>query len=234
MQKSKNRNPSFSSAIKRAIDVVCAVAALASLAPVFLLIVVAIRLSSPGPVIYRGLRVGLNRRPFTILKFRTMVVDAERLGGSCTSADDQRITPIGRWLRKYKLDELPQLVNVLIGEMSLVGPRPEIPRYVAMFSEEEHQILTVRPGITDWATLWNSDEGERLAGRADPERVYIEEIRPEKIRLQLKYVRERNLAVDARIVVATCALVLSRCVGIETQRATRIHTGPYDRTNKDV
>jgi len=150
-----------------------------------------------------------------------MVANAELLGGSCTSADDLRTTPVGRWLRKYKLDELPQLVNVVIGDMSLVGPRPEVPRYVDMFNEEERQILSVRPGITDWATLWNSDEGTRLAGRADPERVYIEEIRPEKIRLQLKYVRERNLAVDLKIVVVTCALVLARCFGIGAQRAKK-------------
>jgi lipopolysaccharide/colanic/teichoic acid biosynthesis glycosyltransferase len=118
------------------------------------------------------------------------------------------VTGIGRFLRKYKLDELPQLINVLLGQMSLVGPRPEVPEYVALFTEEEKAILIVRPGITDWASIWNPDEGALLAGAADPERVYLEKIRPKKIRLQLKYVREHSLWVDLKILLLTLTTLL--------------------------
>jgi lipopolysaccharide/colanic/teichoic acid biosynthesis glycosyltransferase len=156
-----------------------------------------------GPIFYRGIRVGRNSRAFRIFKFRTMVVDAEKIGGASTSDDDPRITPIGSKLRKNKLDELPQLINVLKGEMSFVGPRPEVPHYVDMFSVEERTILTVRPGITDWASIWNADEGGVLAGSPDPEKRYMEKIRPEKIRLQLRYVKERSFWVDLRIIYRT-------------------------------
>jgi len=202
--------------VKRILDIALAAPSLVVLAPVLMFIAIAVRLSTRGPVLYRGVRVGLNGKLFRVLKFRTMVVNAESLGGSCTSDDDARVTPIGRWLRKYKLDELLQLVNVLRGEMSFVGPRPEVQQYVDMFTDEEKQILSVRPGITDWATLWDSDEGAMLAGSQDPERTYLEKIRPGKIRLQLKYVRERSLWVDAKIILVTCGLVLTRCLGDKT------------------
>jgi lipopolysaccharide/colanic/teichoic acid biosynthesis glycosyltransferase len=132
-----------------------------------------------------------------------MVVNAEKMGASSTSDDDSRITRPGRVLRKYKLDELPQLINVLIGDMSLVGPRPEVKKFTDMYTEEEKAILTVRPGITDWASIWNPDEGAILAGSTDPDRDYLEKIRPEKIRLQLKYVRERSLWIDLKIIFLT-------------------------------
>jgi lipopolysaccharide/colanic/teichoic acid biosynthesis glycosyltransferase len=151
-----------------------------------------------------------------------MVINAESLGGSCTSDDDPRITRVGHWMRKYKLDELPQLLNVLRGDMSFVGPRPEVRQYVDIFTAEEKQILSVRPGITDWATLWDSDEGAVLAGSPDPERIYLEKIRPQKIRLQLKYVRERNLWIDLKIILTTCRLVLTRCFGGRTWGDRRI------------
>lgn len=199
--------------VKRVLDTAFAAAGLVVLAPVFMFLAIAVRLSSAGPVFYRGIRVGMNGKLFRILKFRTMVINAESLGGSCTSDDDPRITRVGRWMRKYKLDELPQLLNVLIGDMSFVGPRPEVRQYVEMFTEEEKQILSVRPGVTDWATLWDSDEGAVLAGSSDPEWVYLEKIRPEKIRLQLKYVRERSFWIDAKIILTTCRLVLTRCLG---------------------
>jgi lipopolysaccharide/colanic/teichoic acid biosynthesis glycosyltransferase len=137
-----------------------------------------------------------------------MVVNADRIGGASTADDDTRITRIGRFLRKYKLDELPQLINVLLGQMSLVGPRPEVPEYVALFTEEEKAILSVRPGITDWASIWNHDEGALLAGAADPERAYLDKIRPEKIRLQLKYVREHSFWVDIGILFLTLSTLL--------------------------
>jgi lipopolysaccharide/colanic/teichoic acid biosynthesis glycosyltransferase len=208
--------------VKRVLDTAFAATGLVVLAPVFMFLAIAIRLSSPGPVFYRGIRVGLNGKLFRILKFRTMVINAESLGGSCTSDDDPRITRVGCWMRKYKLDELPQLLNVLIGDMSFVGPRPEVQQYVDMFTEEETQILSVRPGVTDWATLWDSDEGAVLAGSPDPERIYLQKIRPEKIRLQLKYVQERSLWIDVKIILMTCGLVLTRCLGGKTWGGSRI------------
>jgi len=139
-----------------------------------------------------------------------MVIDAEKLGASSTSDDDPRITRIGKFLRKYKLDELPQLINVLLGDMSLVGPRPEVRKFTDLYTEEEKAILTVRPGITDWASIWNPDEGAILAGSADPDQDYLEKIRPEKIRLQLKYVRERTFWTDIKIILLTLKTIIMK------------------------
>lgn len=197
--------------IKRVVDSVIGAFGFALLSPILVALAIAVRLTSPGPVLYRGVRVGLHGKLFRILKFRTMVDNAERLGGSCTANDDPRITSLGRWLRKYKLDELPQLINVLCGDMSFVGPRPEVPQYVDLYTTEEKLILSVRPGITDWATLWDSDEGALLAGSSDPERTYLEQIRPEKLRLQLQYVRTRSLWIDIKILFATVDLMFRRC-----------------------
>jgi lipopolysaccharide/colanic/teichoic acid biosynthesis glycosyltransferase len=168
-----------------------------------------IKFCSPGPVFYRGARVGLGGKLFAMLKFRTMVVNAEALGGSATAADDPRITTLGKFLRRYKLDELPQLLNVLFGDMSLVGPRPEVEKYVNLYSPGEKAILTVRPGITDWASIWNSNEAAVLEGSRDPEKAYEELIRPTKLTLQLLYVRNHSLFVDLKILVHT-ALKLFR------------------------
>lgn len=154
-------------------------------------------------------------------KFRTMVVNADKVGGSSTADDDPRITRAGRILRKLKLDELPQLINVVLGDMSLVGPRPEVQEYVDLFTKEEQEILVVRPGITDWATLWNADEGAVLAGQADPDQAYRELIRPTKIRLQLQYVREHSLLTDIRILMLTLLKILgSKQVPPEITRVT--------------
>jgi lipopolysaccharide/colanic/teichoic acid biosynthesis glycosyltransferase len=195
---------------KRTVDVLIASVALLALAPLLLLIAVAIKGQDGGSVFYRGTRVGRGARPFRIFKFRTMVVDAERRGGPSTADDDPRITRVGRWLRKYKLDELPQFLNVLTGDMSIVGPRPEVAQYVALLRDEERIVLSVRPGLTDWASLWNSDEGAILAGAADPERVYLERIRPEKVRLQMAYVKERSAYVDLVIMLRTLAIMVFR------------------------
>jgi lipopolysaccharide/colanic/teichoic acid biosynthesis glycosyltransferase len=196
--------------IKRLFDLACSAIGLVILSPILGLIAVWIKLEDDGPILYRGTRVGRFGHPFQMLKFRTMVVNAEQLGGPSTADHDPRITRCGRWLRKYKLDEFPQLINVLRGEMSIVGPRPEVPFYVNQFTDEEKVILSVRPGITDYATLWNSDEGVVLAGSADPERAYAEKIRPEKIRLQLVYVRNRSFMVDLGIIAQTMLTILTR------------------------
>jgi lipopolysaccharide/colanic/teichoic acid biosynthesis glycosyltransferase len=173
-------------------------------------VAVAIRHGSPGPVLYRGLRVGCNCKPFYVLKFRTMVIDADRIGGSCTADDDKRITPVGKLLRKTKLDELPQLINVLKGEMSLVGPRPETEEFTKLYDVRQQQILTLRPGITDFATIWDSDEGSKLAGHGDPEKAYLETILPTKLELQLKYLETRSFWLDVQLLLRTVVLVLKR------------------------
>src|SRR3990172_6154152 len=196
--------------MKRLFDIVCSVFGLISLGPVLLSIAAAIKLGSPGPVFYRGRRVGRFGKPFRIFKFRSMVVNAEKIGGSSTADDDPRITKIGKFIRKYKLDELPQLINVLKGEMSFVGPRHEVQHYVNMYTNEEKAILNVKPGITDWASMWNSDEGAILAGSTDAEKTYMEKIRPEKIRLQLKYVRKRSFFVDLKIIFQTLFKLVKR------------------------
>ncbi len=196
--------------IKRATDIIFSVIGLLVISPLFLAIALRIWLEDGRPIFYRGERVGRFGQRFKILKFRTMVPNAEKTGGPSTADDDPRITRCGRLLRKYKLDEFPQLINVLRGEMSVVGPRPEVPFYVNLFSDEEKAILSVRPGITDWASLWNSDEGAVLAGSADPEQAYMERIRPEKIRLQLAYVRNQSLLVDLGIIAQTVLAVLTK------------------------
>ncbi len=196
--------------IKRATDIIFSLIGLLAISPLFLAIALRIWLEDGRPIIYRGERVGRFGKRFRILKFRTMVPNAEKTGGPSTADDDPRITRCGRLLRKYKLDEFPQLINVLRGEMSVVGPRPEVPFYVSLFSDEEKSILSVRPGITDWASLWNSDEGAVLAGSADPEQAYMERIRPEKIRLQLAYVRNRSFLVDLGIIAQTVLTVLTK------------------------
>lgn len=196
--------------LKRVFDVVAASLGLLVLSPLLVGVAAAIAWDSSGPIFYRGVRVGLGGRPFRIFKFRTMVLDADKIGGPSTAGGDPRVTRIGAFLRAHKLDELPQLLNVLAGDMSVVGPRPEVQHYVDMYSEEERVILSVRPGITDFASLWNADEGAVLADAADPEQAYMERIRPEKIRLQLEYVRQHSLMTDLRIVLRTVAAVVFR------------------------
>lgn len=196
--------------LKRAFDFLSSLIGLVLLSPVLATIAILIKREDGGPVFYRGVRVGRFGKPFRIFKFRTMVVNAEKMGGPSTADDDPRITKMGKLIRKFKLDELPQLLNVLKGEMSIVGPRPEVQMYVDMFTEEEKAILSVRPGITDWASIWNPDEGAVLAGSPDPEKTYMEKIRPEKIRLQLKYVRERSFWVDLKIIFKTLETVVHR------------------------
>ena len=195
---------------KRLTDILASAIGLVLLAPLLALIALALKLSAPGPALYRGLRVGLRGRPFHILKFRTMVVNAEHLGGSATADDDPRLTRLGKLLRKYKLDELPQLWNVLKGDMSLVGPRPELERLVDSYSEDQKRVLDVRPGITDWASIWDIDEGATLLAQADAEAAYRAFILPVKIRLQLQYVDRRSWWEDMRILFYTMMRLFRR------------------------
>jgi lipopolysaccharide/colanic/teichoic acid biosynthesis glycosyltransferase len=194
--------------LKRAFDFVSSLLGLILISPVLLIIAILVKKEDGGPVFYRGARVGRSGKTFRIFKFRTMVVNAEKLGGPSTADDDPRITKVGGLIRKFKLDELPQLINVLKGEMSVVGPRPEVQMYVEMFTEEEKAIISVRPGITDWASIWNPDEGAILAGSPDPEKTYMEKIRPEKIRLQLKYVNEQSFWNDLKIISQTIIAII--------------------------
>ena len=199
--------------IKRLFDIAAATAGLASLSPVLLWSAWHIKSDDGGPVFYRGERVGLRGKPFRIFKFRTMVVDAEKLGASSTSDDDIRITRIGNFLRKYKLDELPQLINVLVGDMSLVGPRPQVKWAVDLYSEEEKVILNLRPGITDDASLLFSNEGEILKGSKNPDQEYLKKIHPIKTNLAMKYVQNHSLLVDIKIILKTIAMVAKRSGG---------------------
>jgi len=194
---------------KRLFDLLASLLALSVLAPLLLLIALAIRLDSPGPALFRQQRVGLHGRIFRIHKFRTMFVDAERSGPTLTPGGDPRITPVGAFLRRHKLDELPQLIDVVSGDMSIVGPRPEVPRYVALYPPDVRQIvLSVRPGITDAASVAYRDEGAALARAADVEQFYVDVILPQKLRLCVEYVRNRSLPGDLRIVARTLAALV--------------------------
>ncbi|HTK73952.1 MAG TPA: sugar transferase [Gemmataceae bacterium] len=188
---------------KRLFDILFSLAVLILLGPFLLAVAALIKIGSPGPAFYRGERVGLGGRRFRIYKFRSMVVDADKKGASSTAEDDPRVTKIGRFLRKYKLDELPQFINVLAGDMSVVGPRPQVAWAVDLYTPEERKLLDVRPGVTDYASIRFRNEGEILRGYPDPDKAYLELIAPEKTRLGLDYVRHHSLAVDLKIIAMT-------------------------------
>ena len=194
---------------KRLFDILAAGLGLLLLFPLLLVVALWIKWDSPGPVLFRQERVGRFGRPFFIHKFRSMRVDAPSQGPQITIGEDPRITRSGRFIRRSKIDELPQLWDVLRGQMSLVGPRPEVPRYVALYPAELRDIvLSVRPGITDPASLAFSDENERLAHAVDPERAYVDEILPEKLRLSAGYVRRASLLTDLKLIMGTLRSIL--------------------------
>lgn len=195
-------------ALKRLMDIAISGCALAVLWPVLLVIALMIRIDDPGPVFYRQVRVGKGGRTFRIYKFRTMVVDADKKGLAITVGRDNRITRMGAFLRKTKLDELAQLINVFVGEMSFVGPRPEVPKYVNMYTPYQRQVLLVRPGITDYASIAYRNENDMLAGSDDPEKMYIEKIMPDKIELNMKYLREISPIADIRLILSTIIAVI--------------------------
>ncbi len=188
--------------LKRVFDFTCALMGLLVLAPLFLFIAVLVKLDSRGPVFYRGVRIGLHGRAFRIFKFRTMRPDAELVGSTSTAHNDWRLTRVGRWLRPFKIDELPQLINVLTGEMSIVGPRPEVEEHTSAYTGEEKIILSVLPGITDYASIhfFNLDE---LIGPEDPGRVFVQKYRSEKTRLRVAYIRDRSFLNDLQIILMT-------------------------------
>ena len=193
--------------LKRLFDVAASAAGLLLLAPLLLAIAVWIRLDSPGPVFFRQERVGLRGQPFRIFKFRSM--RADNAGPQITVGADERITRSGRFIRAYKLDELPQLLNVLLGDMSIVGPRPEVPRYVALYpATVRDEVLSVRPGMTDWASVQYRSESALLAQSTDPERTYVETVLPAKLALCQQYVRERSLLLDLKIIAMTLGILL--------------------------
>jgi len=189
--------------MKRFFDFSVAAAGLVVLSPLMLLTAFLIKIDSPGRVFFKQERVGRSFRPFLIYKFRTMVQDAPQRGAAITTGGDPRITRVGRFLRMTKVDELPQLVNVLRGEMSLVGPRPEVPRYVEMFREDYLEILKLRPGITDLASLKYQNESDLLGQADNPENEYVRRILPDKIRLSKEYVERASFVFDIRLILKT-------------------------------
>lgn len=193
--------------LKRTFDILFAGALLLLLSPFLMVFFFAVALTSSGGAFFRQERVGRGGKLFRVLKFRTMRPGSEAQGQLTIGGRDPRITAVGYFLRKTKLDELPQLWNVLIGEMSVVGPRPEVPKYVALYSAEQREVLSVRPGITGLASIDYIDENEMLARAVDPERAYVEEVMPAKLALDLRYVRERDFLLDLRVIAATAGRV---------------------------
>lgn len=196
--------------LKRLFDLAFASVFLLLLLPLLLVLALLVAASSPGGPFFSQERVGRHGRVFRLLKFRSMRPQSEAQGQLTVGGRDPRITGVGYFLRKSKLDELPQLWNVLVGHMSMVGPRPEVPKYVALYSADQRAVLSVRPGITGLASINYIDENELLARSADPERTYIEEVMPAKLALDLRYVKERNFWMDLRIILATVAKIFGR------------------------
>ena len=184
-------------------DFILGLVGLVVLAPIFIMLAIWIKIDSKGPVFYKQVRVGQNGINFGLFKFRSMVVDADKKGLITVGGRDPRITRSGYFIRKYKLDELPQLINVLVGDMSLVGPRPEVRKYVNLYTDEQQKVLSVKPGITDYASIEYMDENEILGKSSDPEKTYIEDIMPEKIKYNMKYINNKNLFEYFKIIFLT-------------------------------
>lgn len=192
----------------RLLDIVLSLLGLLFLLPIFLILAVWIKFDSQGSIFFRQIRVGKDGRDFRIYKFRTMIVNAEKMGIITIGERDPRITNSGYFLRKYKLDELPQLINVLKGEMSFVGPRPEVRKYVEMYNQEQLKILTVKPGITDYASIEYINEDEILGKSSDPEKTYIEEIMPQKIKYNMKYINNKTVIEYFKIIFLTIIKII--------------------------
>lgn len=195
--------------MNRALDIFLSLVTFILLLPLFVLIGLIIIIDSSGGAFYKQSRVGKNNRDFYILKFRTMFQNSDQQGLITTGSSDKRVTKAGRFLRKYKLDEFPQLINILAGDMSIVGPRPEVRKYVNLYDQQQMKVLSVRPGLTDYASLVYYQEGELLASHSDPEKVYREEIMPAKLALNLKYIEEKSLWTDLIIIGKTIRRIFS-------------------------
>ena len=193
--------------LKRIFDIISSLFGLILLSPFIIIIAILIKLDSKGPIFFKQVRVTKNGREFKIFKYRTMKIGSDKYS-QITVGKDSRITKVGDFLRKYKLDEIPQLINVLLGDMSLVGPRPEVPKYVALYTEEQREILKVRAGITDYASIEFSNENDILANEVDPEKAYIEKIMPKKIELNKKYLSEISVITDVKIILLTIKKIL--------------------------
>ena len=189
--------------IKRLFDIGISLIALIMLLPLFILIAIAIKINSRGSAFYKQTRVGKDGNEFELFKFRTMYINSDRAGLLTIGSKDYRITSVGYWLRKYKLDELPQLLNVLKGDMSFVGPRPEVRKYVNLYTPAQLRVLSVKPGVTDWASIKYFDENDILAGSDDPEDMYINVIVPSKISKNLEYIDNQDLFMDLKIILST-------------------------------
>lgn len=196
--------------MKRCFDIFAALTASLILLPFSILIAVAITLESKGGFIYKQKRVGKDNADFNLLKFRTMRINSDKNGLLTVGDNDNRITKIGYFLRKYKLDELPQLLNILVGDMSIVGPRPEVRKYVNLYNQEQLKVLSVRPGLTDYASLTYISESELLAESTNPEETYIKDIMPHKIKLGLQYINNQSLAEDTRIIFKTLFSIIKK------------------------
>lgn len=188
--------------LKRVFDFVFSTIGLTLISPFLIIIAFLIKIDSKGPVFYRGVRSGRYGKPFRIFKFRTMVIEAEYIGGPSTALTDPRLTPLGKFLRKYKIDELPQLINVIRGQMSLVGPRPQVERYTQLYSDEEKIILSVRPGLTDYASI-KFIHLDKILGNEKVDEKYLKEIEPEKNRLRVQYIKDQSIRVDFKILLHT-------------------------------
>lgn len=187
----------------RILDFLFSFLGLIFLLPFFFLIALFIKISSSGPVLYKQSRIGLNGTEFNVYKFRSMRLNSDKSGLITVGGRDPRVTSIGFYLRKYKLDELPQLINVLIGDMSLVGPRPEVKKYVDLYTQEQKKVLSIRPGITDWASIYYRDENVILGQSSDPEKDYIEKVLPDKINYNLIYLKNYNIVEYFKIIFST-------------------------------
>lgn len=194
--------------MKRAFDIFFSLIGIVLLLPCFFIIGLFIALDSKGGIFYKQTRVGLNGKDFPLLKFRSMRTDADKKGLLTVGGHDSRITRVGYFIRKYKIDELPQLINVLLGDMSLVGPRPEVRKYVDLYNNEQKKVLSVKPGITDYASIEYSNESELLGKAKDPEQVYIREIMPAKLKLNLRYIEEKGMITDLKIILNTLLKIL--------------------------
>ena len=195
---------------KRVFDFLATSVGLIFLIPLFLIVAILIKLQDKGPVFFRQKRVGKDFKPFYIYKFRTMVVNAEKIGPPITKGEDPRITPLGKFLRKFKIDELPQLFNVLKGEMSLVGPRPEVSKYVELFKEDYKKILKIKPGITDYAAIYFRNEEEILKKYPDPEEGYIKEVLPKKIKFYYQYLANISFLTDLKLIFLTLWKIIKK------------------------